>query len=393
VVLDAIAAAGALIWLYLLLARGNFWRVREPDLSLCETTPPRARVAVIVPARNEADVIARTVASLVRQNYSGPLHIFLIDDDSQDGTADSAAKAAEKTGRRELLSVFRAPLLPSGWTGKLWAISEGIRQAERFHPDYLFFSDADIVHAPDNLSKLVARAQSGHYNLVSLMVMLQCRSVAEKLLIPAFVFFFFKLYPPRWIESPSHSTAGAAGGCVLVRTPALVRSGGIAAIRAELIDDCALAKAVKSTGGRVWLGVTSATHSIRGYGAFGEIWRMISRTAFRLLGHSNWLLLGTLIAMFVTYLAPPLLLFTFKPLPVALGLFAWSLMTVAYTPTLRFYGLSIFWAPLLPLVALFYLGATIHSAVNYWKGVGGIWKGRVQDGKGEERGAAVINDA
>jgi hopene-associated glycosyltransferase HpnB len=383
VVLDTIAAAGTLIWLYLLLARGNFWRVREPDLSPCETTPSRARVAVIVPARNEADVVARTVTSLVCQNYSGPLHIFLIDDDSQDCTADSAARAAEKTGRRELLSVFRAPPLPSGWTGKLWAISEGIRQAERFHPDYLFFSDADIVHSPDNLSALVARAESGRYDLVSLMVMLQCRSVAEKLLIPAFVFFFFKLYPPRWIESPSHAAAGAAGGCILVRAPALARIGGIAAIRAELIDDCALAKAVKSTGGRVWLGITSATRSIRGYGTFSEIGRMISRTAFRQLGHSNWLLLGTLIAMFVTYLTPPLLLFTFKLLPVALGLFAWSLMTVAYTPTLRFYGLSIFWAPLLPLVALFYLGATIHSAVNYWKGAGGIWKGRVQDSKGE----------
>jgi hopene-associated glycosyltransferase HpnB len=211
------------------------------------------------------------------------------------------------------------------------------------------------------------------------MVKLECETLAEKSLIPAFVFFFFMLYPPAWTLNPRYKTAGAAGGCILMRWSALTRIGGIAAIRGELIDDCALAKAVKRAGGKIWLGLTSKTRSIRSYGTFGEIARLISRTAFWQLKHSVLLLLGTIAGMFVTYMLPPLLLFTRRAMPAALGGFACILMMVAYAPALRFYGLSWLRAPLLPLVALFYTGATIHSAVEYWAGRGGEWKGRVQD--------------
>jgi hopene-associated glycosyltransferase HpnB len=209
----------------------------------------------------------------------------------------------------------------------------------------------------------------------------QCESFAEKALIPAFVFFFFMLYPPAWTASPRHATAGAAGGCILIRWPALARIGGIAAIRGELIDDCALAKAVKRTGGKAWLGITSKTQSIRGYGTFGEMGRMISRTAFWQLRHSTWLLAGTIAGLFITYMLPPLLLLTGRLVPACLGMTAWALMMVAYAPSLRFYGLTMLRAPALPVIALFYAGATVYSALHYWSGRGGQWKGRVQDRK------------
>jgi hopene-associated glycosyltransferase HpnB len=332
---------------------------------------------VVIPARNEATTIGRTIESLTGQNFSEPFHIFLVDDHSDDGTAAIAGRAAGP----DRLTIVSARPTPDGWTGKLWALAEGVAKAEPFQPDYVLFSDADIVHAPDNISQLVAGAGAGGYELASCMVKLECETLAEKSLIPAFVFFFFMLYPPAWTSNPRYKTAGAAGGCILMRWTTLTRIGGIAAIRGELIDDCALAKAVKKVSGKIWLGLTSKTRSIRSYGTFGEIGRLISRTAFWQLKHSVLLLLGTIAGMFVTYMLPPLLLFTGRAVPAALGGFAWILMMVAYAPALRFYGLSWLWAPLLPLVALFYTGATIHSAVQYWAGRGGEWKGRVQDRK------------
>jgi hopene-associated glycosyltransferase HpnB len=305
------------------------------------------------------------------------LHIFLVDDHSADGTAEIARASAGP----DLLDVVAAPPLAAGWTGKTWALAEGVRQAEQFQPDYVLFSDADITHSPGGIAQLVARAEAGGYDLVSWMVRLRSETFAEKALIPAFVFFFLMLYPPAWTGSARHRTAGAAGGCILLRWEALMRMGGIAAIRRELIDDCALANAVKSTGGKVWLGVTSKTESIRGYGTFGEIGRMISRTAFWQLRHSVVLLLGTMVGMFVTYILPPLVLLTGRPTVMALGALAWILMIAAYTPSLRFYRLSPVWAPALPLVAVFYTGATIHSAMRFWTGRGGEWKGRMQDAK------------
>src|SRR5579872_1166775 len=352
-----------------------FWRMREAEPL---PAPVRlARVAVVIPARNEAETIGASLGSIVQQDYAGPFQVFLVDDHSEDGTAEVARRSVSP----DRVRVVAAGPLPDGWTGKLWALEAGVVEAEPFRPDYILFSDADILHAPDGISQLVARAETGGYDLVSEMVKLECRTFAEKALIPAFVFFFFMLYPPERTRNPRRRTAGAAGGCILLRSAALVRIGGLAAIRGELIDDCALAKAVKTSGGKVWLGLTSKTRSIRGYGTLDEIGRMISRTAFWQLGHSAVLLVGTVAGMFLTYLAPPLLLLTGMPFATACGAAAWLIMAAVYIPALRFYGLTMLRAPLLPLVALFYTGATIHSAVRYWTGRGGEWKGRVQDAR------------
>jgi hopene-associated glycosyltransferase HpnB len=291
----------------------------------------------------------------------------LVDDASADGTAD-IARQADASGR---LTVIRAAPLPAGWTGKLWAVSQGVEQAGA--PDYLLLTDADIVHPPENLSGLVALAESG-YDLVSYMAKLKCDSLAERALIPAFVFFFFQLYPPAWIRNPRRKTAAAAGGCILIRREMLERIGGIAAIRGELIDDCALARAVKRAGGRIWLGLSEHTRSIRDYATFGEVGRMISRTAFTQLRYSPLLLAGTVLGLAFIYWLPVALTLAGQPL----GALAWLLMAVCYWPMLHFYGRSPFWAPLLPLVAAFYMGCTIHSAVQYWRGAGGRWKGRAQ---------------
>ena len=272
--------------------------------------------------------------------------------------------------------------LPLGWTGKLWAVSQGVEAALQWRPDYLLFTDADIRHAPDNVRSLVARAEANGLDLASYMVRLHCGSFAEAALIPAFVFFFLKLYPPRWIADPRSKVAGAAGGCILIRASALERIGGVASIRSEIIDDCALARAVKSSGGRIWMGLTSATHSTREYTGFGEIWNMIARTAFTQLRHSAALLAGTVAGMMVLYIAPPALVFTGDASSVALGAAAWAGMTAAYVPSVRFYRRSLLWAPVLPLAAAFYVAATVGSAVRYWSGRGGQWKGRVQDHHG-----------
>ncbi|HXZ34012.1 MAG TPA: glycosyltransferase [Terriglobales bacterium] len=366
------------VWIYLLLARGRFWAIKVEDMPAYNPTLPGCRIAVIVPARDEAPVIARTVDSLLRQDYLGPVQIFLVDDHSSDNTADIAKCAAEESGNANRLTVIQAGPLPDGWTGKLWALSEGVQAASSFAPDYYWFTDADVVHAADDLSSLFARAETGGFDLVSMMVKLRCESFAERMLIPAFVFFFFKLYPPRWVASPEKRTAAAAGGCILIRPAALTRAGGIAAIRDQLIDDCALARAVKREGGRISLGLSSRAKSLREYGTFQEIGRMIARSAFTQLNHSTVLLCAVICAMAITYLAPIVLLGSGR-WPAAFGLAAWLLMTVTYWPTVRWFKLSPRWAPLLPFTALFYLGATIVSALQYWAGQGGVWKGRVQD--------------
>jgi hopene-associated glycosyltransferase HpnB len=370
-----VSAASVAIWLYLLFGRGAFWRMREAPPEGTLPAPPPSVVAVI-PARHEAPVVGQAVASLAAQRYPAAFHIVLADDDSRDGTAHAARTAASP----ERLTVVLANSRPKGWTGKLWALSQGISAAQPLAPEYLLLTDADIVHPPDNLAALVARATSGGYDLVSYMAMLRCRTLAEQALIPAFVFFFFMLYPPDWVLSPRHSTAAAAGGCILIRSQMLERLGGIAGIRGQLIDDCALARAVQQAGGRVWLGLSPATHSIRAYAGFAEIGRMISRTAFTQLNHSTLLLLATALSLVLAYLVPPALTLLAPP-GAARGLaaIAWLLMSIAYWPALRYYGRPAWWAPGLPLVAAFYLGATLHSAVAYWRGSGGMWKGRAQD--------------
>ena len=378
--LELAAAATLALWLYLLFFRGAFWREflnRAAPPEGPTSHPPRGlpRVVAVIPARNEAATIARAVRSLAAQHYPEVFHIIVVDDDSTDGTAAAAHAAATP----DVLTVVHAAPLPAGWTGKLWALSEGIRHSVRFHPDYVLFTDADIVHPAGSLEDLAARAAAGPYDLVSFMATLECRSPAERALVPAFVFFFFLLYPPAWIRNPRRSIAGAAGGCMLVRQAALSKIGGIAAIRGSLIDDCALARAIKRGGGRIWLGLNPATISIRRYRTFGEIGRMISRTAFTQLRHSTPLLVATIVGLTVTFLLPPFVA-VLAPQPAAgMAATAWLLMAVSYFPALRFYKRGWFAAPLLPLAALFYLGATIHSAISYWLGSGGSWKGRIQD--------------
>ena len=370
----AIAALCCLIWLYLIGARGKFWRIAPaaaPTLGFASAP----RVAVIVPARNEADLIGQTIQSLLAQDYPGPLHIFVVDDQSSDQTAAVARDAAAEYGER--LTIIASLPLPAGWTGKMWALAQGVQQASAFAPDYFLFTDADVVHAPQSISSMVALAEAGNHDLVSMMVTLRCESFPERALIPAFVFFFFMLYPPAWVNSNTHKTAAAAGGDILVRPAALARIGGIAAIRNELIDDCALAREIKRTGS-VWLGLTKNARSIRPYVSFGVIGRMISRNAFYQLNHSAWLLIGTIIGLAVTYAAPPVLLF-FGGWAALFGASAWLLMTFSFMPIERFYSLSPLWALALPLVAMFYAGATVHSAIQYWLGHGGEWKDRVQD--------------
>ena len=375
-------AAGVLslsIWGYLLFWRGGFWRIQPTAPALPANEIP-ARIAVIIPARNEADVIGRAIASLLRQSGKHSIHIFLVDDGSTDGTAQAAREAAVIAGQAEMLTVIEGRPLAPGWSGKLWAVRQGIDLARETSPDFFLLTDADIEHAPDSLSSLVAIAHGGPYDLVSYMVKLFCETPAEKLLIPAFVYFFFKLYPPAWTANPSKATAGAAGGCVLIRPSALAQAGGIEAIRHEVIDDCALAGRVKHSGGRLWLGASAATRSIRPYGSFSEIGRMISRSAFNQLHHSGWLLVLSMVGMAVTYLLPPaLVLFSHRAVPATLGAAAWLMMAFSYVPVLRLYRLSPLWTLALPLAAVFYVGATFHSAWKYWTGQGGKWKGRIQD--------------
>jgi hopene-associated glycosyltransferase HpnB len=372
-----IGSVSFLIWVYLFTGRGRFWRVpnavNEPKVLLMSSP----RVAVVVPARNEAEVVGQAVRSLLEQDYSGQVQIFVVDDHSSDETANVARRAA--SDKAEQLTTSLAMSLPAGWTGKVWALSQGVQQATQFAPDYFLFTDADIVHASNSITSLVARAQRDNLDLVSMMARLRCSSLAERALIPAFVFFFFMLYPPEWVSSPTHRTAAAAGGCILVRAEALARIGGIAAIRNQLIDDCALGREIKRNG-RVWLGLAQHTHSIRVYDGFGAVGHMISRTAFYQLRHSGWLLMATVLGMAITFLGPPVLV-CFGGWAALWGGAAWLMMSTAFWPTLRFYSRSPLWAPLLPVIAMFYTGATVHSAVRYWLGHGGEWKGRLQDAK------------
>ena len=374
-----VAGVPLAIWLYLLLARGRFWL---PQTLPSATGRGAGRVVAVVPARNEAEHIGRAVGSLLAQDWDGALHVIVVDDGSTDGTADEARRAAVAAGAGRGVTVLGGAPLAPGWSGKLWAMSQGVEAAARLAPDYLLFTDADIEHGRDSVASLIEQAERERRDLVSVMVRLSSATWPERCLIPAFVFFFLKLYPPRWIAERGARTAGAAGGCILIRPAALERAGGLAAIRAELIDDCALAARVKASGGSLWLGLSDGTRSLRVYGRFAEIGAMISRTAFNQLRHSWWLLAGSLAGLAVTYGLAPLLLLSADPLCRMLGALAWALMTLAYLPLVRFYRLAPTYALLLPAVAVFYAGATVHSALRYALGRGGQWKGRAQDTHG-----------
>ena len=372
----SLLALGA--WLGQLALRGGFWRA---DQRLAPAPPALARwpaVVAVIPARDEAPVIGRAVASLLGQDYPGRLTLVLVDDHSEDGTAEVARATATHLGQRERLRVVSARPLPSGWTGKLWALAEGVRQvSERGdRPEVFLLTDADIAHHSTNLAELVARLEDEKRDLVSLMVRLRCESWAERFLIPAFVFFFAMLYPFAWSNDPRRRTAAAAGGCVLLRQSAYERIGGFAAVRDALIDDCALAQAVKRSGGSIWLGLTQQTRSLRPYPRVADVWRMVARTAYDQLHHSPLLLAGTVLGLALTYLAPPILVVAGGDARWLGGL-TWAAMSLAYWPMVRFYRLSPLWAPLLPAIALVYLAATVDSARRHWLGRGGEWKGRM----------------
>ncbi len=372
------------IWLYLWLAHGRFWHVEaalDAEPPAPEDWPP---VAAIIPARNEAETIGDAIGSVLGQDYPGPLAVYLVDDSSDDGTAEVAHNAS---GQSERLTIVTARPPPPGWAGKLWALSEGLQAIpDPAGPVHLWFTDADIAHDPSTLRRLVAAAEAEDRDLVSLMVMLTSETVWEKLLIPPFVFFFAMLYPFRWIAEPARRTAGAAGGCLMVRAEALRRAGGLEAMRDALIDDCTLAERIKRLGrpggGRLRLALTRRSHSIRPYPALADIWRMVARSAYTQLRHSPVLLAGTLLGMAVTYLVPPLLLLAVplhgNVVAAAVGVLAWVLMAVLFRPTSRLYGQPWPMAFALPVAALFYAAMTADSARRHVLGKGGQWKGRVQ---------------
>jgi hopene-associated glycosyltransferase HpnB len=426
-----IAAISLVIWLYLFLAHGNFWSLQPFDDDEAAHPAPSTwpTVTAIIPARNEAETIAQTIASLTQQNYPGKFSIVVVDDHSEDATARLAQESAQanhpNSNAARAVTILKAPPLQPGWTGKLSALTAGahfstknyattvqdsanatregtasaVPQSDAINgalapaasaPTYLWFTDADIIHAPDTLTRLVTRAEQHNLDLTSLMVLLRAETLPERLLIPPFLFFFLMLYPPAKIANPKSKTAGAAGGCILLRRTALDRIGGLASIRSEVIDDCALARAVKNSAvpkntstaiastPNIWLGLTRKSRSLRSYSTFAEIRDMIARTAFTQLRYSALLLLGTLLGLAITYLAPIALLFAHDTATCLLALATWLIMSLLFLPTVRFYRISTHWSATLLLAATFYAAATFLSATRYWTNRGAQWKGRSQ---------------
>jgi hopene-associated glycosyltransferase HpnB len=334
-------------------------------------------ITAVVPARDEADVIARSVGSLLAQDYPGHFRVILVDDQSSDGTGDVAREAAKALGVDDRLIVMGGEPLPAGWTGKLWAVSQGVARAEEDAPDYLLLTDADIGHTRDNLRQLAARAEGGGYVMVSLMAKLSCANNAERFLIPAFVYFFEMLYPFAQVNRPASKVAAAAGGCMLVKREALAAAGGIASIRHEIIDDCALGRRMKAQG-PIWLGLTERATSLRPYEDVDEIGRMVSRSAYAQLGYSVLVLAGVLAGMILTYVAPPVAAVVGTGWLRACGAAAWVLMAISFLPMARFYRVSPLWGVALPLIGATYTMFTLQSAIQVWRGRGGMWKGRAQ---------------
>ncbi len=371
-----IACLPLAIWAYLLLGRGGFWLARERD-DRAQPAEPLVWPAVtaVVPARDEADVIARSIGSLLAQDYPGPFQVVLVDDDSSDGTG----RLARGLPNSKALTVVQGAPLPAGWTGKLWAIKQGVEAAadgER-SAKYLLLTDADIAHAADNLRRLVARAEADGLVLTSLMAKLSCANAAERMLIPAFVYFFAMVYPFAKVNDPKSRVAGAAGGCMLARADALAAAGGIAAIRTALIDDCTLGALMKAKG-PIWLGLTERARSIRPYATIGQIGRMISRSAYAQLDYSPLILVGAVLGMVLTYLAAPVVAIVVPGVWRWAGVGAWALMALSFQPMLRFYRRSPVWGLALPVIGALYTLFTLQSAIDVWRGRGGAWKGRAQ---------------
>ncbi|MEV7001014.1 glycosyltransferase [Streptomyces sp. NPDC093982] len=372
-------AAGSLAaWLWLLLCQGFFWRtdVRLPH----RTRPDRwPSVCVVVPARDEAAVLPASLPSLLAQDYPGHAEIFLIDDGSSDGTGELARELARRHGGLPL-TVDSPGEPPAGWTGKLWAVRHAIGLARARDPEYLLLTDADIAHAPDSLRELVAAARTGGFDAVSLMARLRVESLWERLVVPAFVYFFAQLYPFRRIGKKGTRTAAAAGGCVLLRAETAERARIPDAIRHAVIDDVALARAVKGGGGHIWLGLAERVDSVRPYPRLRDLWRMVSRSAYAQLRHNPLLLTGTVAGLALVYLVPPWAvvagLAVTDTVTAVVGGLAWLVMTGTYVPMLRYYRQPLWLAPLLPFTAFLYLLMTVDSAVQHYRGRGAAWKGR-----------------
>ncbi|WP_235451869.1 glycosyltransferase [Streptomyces olivochromogenes] len=372
------AAVSLAAWLWLLLCQGFFWRT---DVRL----PPRRdpaewpSVCVVVPARDEAPVLPASLPSLLAQEYPGRAEVFLVDDGSTDGTGELARELARRQGGLPL-TVDSPGEPPAGWTGKLWAVRHGIALARARDPEYLLLTDADIAHAPDSLRQLVAAARTGDFDVVSQMARLRVESLWERLVVPAFVYFFAQLYPFRRIGRKGSRTAAAAGGCVLVRADTAVRARIPDAIRHAVIDDVALARAVKGGGGHIWLGLAERVDSVRPYPRLHDLWRMVSRSAYAQLRHNPLLLLGTVAGLALVYLVPPAAVLagaaTGSTAAAVAGAAAWLVMTATYVPMLRYYRQPPWLAPLLPFTAFLYLLMTVDSAVQHYRGRGAAWKGR-----------------
>lgn len=384
-----IAAGSLAAWLWLLLCQGFFWRtdVRLPPGPDPETWPA---VAVVVPARDEAGVLSSSLPSLLAQEYPGRAEVFLVDDGSSDGTGALAAELAGRFGGLPL-TVTSPGEPPTGWTGKLWAVRHGVQLARARDPEYLLLTDADIAHAPDSLRRLVAAARAGGFDLVSQMARLRVESRWERLVVPAFVYFFAQLYPFRRVGRRGTRTAAAAGGCVLLRTEAAARARIPEAVRQAVIDDVAVARAVKGGGGHIWLGLAERVDSVRPYPRLGDLWQMVARSAYAQLRHSPLLLVGTVAGLTLVYLVPPAAVLlgvaAGDPAAAVTGALAWLVMAGTYTPMLRYYRQPLWLAPLLPFTASLYLLMTVDSAVRHHRGRGAAWKGRTYP-----RPGAVVGD-
>jgi hopene-associated glycosyltransferase HpnB len=378
--IDALAALSAGIWIYLIFFRGHFWTANVRDAAVVPHLKSFPVVAVVMPARDEAAVIGAPLKSLLTQDYPGPFSITVVDDDSSDGTAAEVGRMAAELGTEHQVSVsvVKSNGPPTGWSGKLWAIKQGIAAVEtqRIQPEYIMLTDADIVHAPDAVRWLVAQSTCGGYVLTSLMAKLRCKTAAERIHVPAFVFFFQMLYPFFWVNQRDSAAAAAAGGCMLVRADVLRDAGGIDSIRSALIDDCALAKKLKSLG-PIWLGLTDRVRSIRPYNTMADTRQMISRCAYSQLHHSPLLLAAVLAGMALVFVAPPVLAIFGHGIARWLGLATWLAMALAFQPMLRFYRVSPLWGSALPAIAFLYSWYTIDSAFQHARRSGGLWKGRV----------------
>ncbi len=385
-----LTSAAAVAWLYLLALHGGYWRTSH---RLPPVTPARLpAVTAVIPARNEADMLPGCLPSLLCQDYAGPLTVIVVDDDSSDGTAKIAAELGDTAGGAALTVVAGRPT-PDGWAGKVWAMSEGVRAAGPA-AEYLLFTDADISFAPGALARLARAAAAGDFAMVSQMALLRAVSRWEKLLIPAFVYFFAQLYPFPRVSRQRSRTAAAAGGCMLVRADALAAAGGLARISGARIDDVALGTLLKRAGGRCWLGLTAEVVSERPYDRLADIWNMVARSAYTQLRHSLAATAGAVLGLAWLYLLPPaaaisglIMLGAGGPtvghsagrLPLWLacaGLAGWLVMTVTYLPMVRFYRLRPMRAASLPLIAALYAAMTADSARRHHRGRGGEWKGR-----------------